>query len=219
MKPTKLLICAHPDDETLFFGGLLLQNPGDFKVICATDANADGRGPVRMQEFKQAMQKLQVSEFSLLGLPDIYEKRLDQNLLKQALEQELSQNFQEVYTHNILGEYGHPHHQDVSFCVHHTFSCPVYSTAYNGYPEKLIHLTEAEFKIKSEILTQIYDEETQRFLNLLPINATEGLQQTSLTEIDTLYNYLAKGEDLGKLYKFAHLKPFLEHLKDLNRPF
>ena len=219
MKPEKLLICAHPDDETIFFGGLLLQHPGEFKVILVTDANADGRGKERMEEFKSALKQLGVSEFAMIGLPDIYEKRIELKVLKEALKNELGGNYKEVYTHNVLGEYGHPHHQDVSFCVHHIFNCPVYSTAYNAYPEKVIHLTEDEFKIKSKICIETYGEETRRFLNLLPINSCEGFQKTELAEIDTIYDYLVNEKDLSDLKNFDHLRSYLIHIKNLNRPF
>lgn len=219
MKANKILICAHPDDESIFFGGLLLQHPGQFKVVLVTDASADGRGSERMEEFKTALTTLGVSEFAMLGFPDIYEKRINHQELEDALKSELSVNYKEVYTHNILGEYGHPHHQDVSYVVHKLFSCPVFSTAYNSYPEKLIKLTEDEFKIKSNILTSIYGEETRRFLNLLPINSCEGFQETSMDEIENIYNYIVNEKDLSELKKFDHLRSYLIHIKNLNRPF
>lgn len=219
MKADKILIVAHPDDESIFFGGLLLQHPGQFKVVLVTDANADGRGIERMEEFKAALKRLSVAEYAMLGFPDIYDKRIDHDELMSALKNELGGNYKEVYTHNILGEYGHPHHQDVSFVVHKIFSCPVYSTAYNSYPEKVIKLTEDEFKIKSDVLTHIYGEETRRFLNLLPINSFEGFQHTSMDEIETIYNYLVNEKDLSDLDKFDHLRSYLIHIKNLNRPF
>lgn len=219
METNKLLICAHPDDETIFFGGLLLQHPGEFKVALVTDANADGRGQERMNEFQTALKKLGVTEFAMLGFPDIYEKRINHKELINALKNELHANYQEVYTHNILGEYGHPHHQDISYIVHQIFSCPVFSTAYNSYPEKRILLTEEEYKVKSDILTHIYGEETRRFLNLLPINSCEGFQKTSLKEVETIYNYLVNEKDLRNLDKFDHLRSYLNHIKNLNRPF
>jgi hypothetical protein len=219
MSNKKLLICAHPDDETIFFGGLLLANKGQFKVICVTDANADNRGKERQEEFKNALKLLGVKEFAWLGFPDIYEKRITFEELSQALKAETLENYSEVYTHNILGEYGHPHHQDVSYCVHKIFSCPVYSTAYNSYPEFGIQISEDDFKIKSHILTHIYGQETQRFLNLLPISATEGYHQTSLTEIECLYDFFIGKNNLQGLDKYKHLESYLQHLKKLDRPF
>lgn len=219
MKADKLLICAHPDDETLFFGGLLLQNPGEFKVICVTDANADGRALQRMDEFHKALDRLGVCEYEVLGLSDIYEQRLDLQELKNSLKDSAQNSYKEVYTHNIIGEYGHPHHQDVSFCVHELFNCPVYSCGYNTFPDKVISLTKDQYEIKSEICTQIYGEETRRFLNLLPVTFAEGFILADFDEVKQIYEYFTKQKDLGELKKFNHLRSYLINLKNLNRPF
>ena len=39
MLPNKLMIVAHPDDETLFGGGELLKHKGEYKVICLDYGN------------------------------------------------------------------------------------------------------------------------------------------------------------------------------------
>ncbi len=196
----KLLVVAHPDDETLFFGGLL-QKSKDWKVILVTDGNADRQGAQRMNQFKKAMHALKVKDFVSLGMPDHYEQRLNiPELVQKIYEcigakiQKLQKAPREIYTHGIIGEYGHPHHQDVSYAVHTLFKNHpnVFSTAYNAFPEKRIHLSAKEFETKSKILTTTYSSETQRFLNVIPVTSTEGFVRVSPKEVDAIYNYFTQ---------------------------
>ena len=47
----RLLVVAHPDDETIFFAGVI-QSKRDlpWHLVCLTDGNADGRGKERHLE-------------------------------------------------------------------------------------------------------------------------------------------------------------------------
>jgi LmbE family N-acetylglucosaminyl deacetylase len=209
-----LIVIAHPDDESIFFSGLIQSHdPDNFRVICVTDGNADGHGQVRSQQFSEAMKIMGVSDFKILSFPDVYEKRLDH----QALCEELCQysDIKEIYTHGILGEYGHPHHQDVSFAVHKCFDVklPIWSIAYNCYPDQIIKLSEKQFQIKTQILSQIYIAETRRFVNFIPSNCYEGFAKVEFVEVQSLYDYITTGKkpDLKLLKKFGWYWPYLEH--------
>jgi hypothetical protein len=219
MKPNKLLVIAHPDDETLFFGGLLLRHQNQFKVILVTDANADQRKNERMLEFQKALELLGVKHYAMLDFPDIYSQRIDLDALEKILVAENANNYEQVFTHNIIGEYGHPHHQDISYVVHKVFKTNVYSTAYNSYPDLTINLTGPEFNIKSQILCHIYGKETQRFLNMLPITFSEGFHHTEWQEIESIYQFLTQDKSLQSLKKYSHLKDYLESIKKMPRPF
>lgn len=216
-----LLVIAHPDDEALFFAGLLLKkNRQSWTIICATDGNADSNGPKRKKDFKKSCQELGAKSFHFLGLPDLFEKRLNVSLLQKLLHEKIKdQNLHRVYTHGILGEYGHPHHQDVSFAVHQFFfnKTQVWSLSTNAYPEEKITLSLKNFETKSRILTKTYASETSRFLNLLPISSYEGFHRLEYSEVEHLYFYWTKGQRLvrKKLKKYSHLFDFLKSKKKI----
>lgn len=192
-----LLVVAHPDDETIFFGGLLQKyRKYPWQVICVTDGNADGRGRLRKRQFMKACKALNVANAEMWTFPDVFEKRLDVSSLIQSLQEIHAPH--EIFTHGILGEYGHPHHQDVCFSVHEAFRehSRLYSVAYNCYPEIRIELMAKTYETKTEILTEIYGSETMRFLNLLPATFSEGFLRVSNQEINALYDYFAKGSRL-----------------------
>ena len=155
--------------------------------------------------------------------PDLFEKRLSTSDLEAKLES-LSRP-EAVYTHGILGEYGHPHHQDVSYSVHQTFSniTTVRSLAYNIFPDLSIALTEHQFQKKSKIITEIYQKETLRFLNFIPILAVEGFCNVNLSEVTHIYDFFTgKCElNLSCLEKYNHLGPYLQQQKQIlnRRPF
>lgn len=194
MKRTKpnLLVVAHPDDETLFFSGLIQQiRNRPWHLICVTDGNGDGRGKARSLELQQAARRLKIQSFEQWNFQDRFKKRLLVKDLAAKLKP-LKTQFHQVYTHGPLGEYGHPHHQDVSFAVHQTFlpEIPVWAIAYNARPELWIELTKKQFNLKTSLITDIYRLETERFLHLLPALAGEGFCQFSLKEVTALYRAL-----------------------------
>lgn len=214
------LVCvAHPDDETIFFGGLLQRRRSKkpWVVACTTsDGNLD-----RKRQFEKACELLGVDDFHWWSLPDRYEERLSFDLINSKL---LNLGVpEEIFTHGIVGEYGHPHHQDVSFAVHNTFRKHdrLYSVAYNTFPEIEIKLTRKEFELKAKILTKVYGSETNRFLNVLPSTYVEGYQRLKVSEVNAIYNFLANKAPLSSATLKAHrwLIDYLPRLRDLPRPF
>lgn len=215
------LVCvAHPDDETIFFGGLLLSRRHDkipWVVVCATsDGNAE-----RKRQFTDACRELGIGETQWWELPDRYEQRLPIDQISERLKRLAPPN--EIYTHGIVGEYGHPHHQDVSYAVHKAFAGhpKLYSVAYNAFPEFEVRLTAEDFATKARILTKVYGSETNRFLNVLPSTFVEGFRRLEQNEVEAVYDYLARGKPLAKEKLKAHLWliDYLPHLRGLPRPF
>jgi LmbE family N-acetylglucosaminyl deacetylase len=223
LKPN-LLVVAHPDDEAIFFGGLVLRERRvPWHLVCVTDGNADGRGPQRHADLLKAAKALKINMVEHWDFPDRFNERLDTDQLVNRLRKLPSSKT--VFTHSILGDYGHPHHQDVSYAVHKAFHkrTPVWSVAYNCLPEKRFHLTKAELRLKQKILTEIYQQETQRFIHLLPAQSTEGFVQVSLSEAEHLYKVLRFREPLVpaklKIYRWLARQLPQTAYGGMERPF
>lgn len=108
MKPDKLMVVAHPDDESLFGGAQLVLFRGR-KVVCVTN----GDNPIRRKEFEIVMKKTG-SDYEIWDYPDEQYTPLDENRLRSDLERIVSeQKWDKIVTHSRMGEYGHMHHIQV----------------------------------------------------------------------------------------------------------
>lgn len=215
-----LVIVAHPDDESIYFSGLMMQNRDHpWRVICVTDGGADGHADRRLDQLKRACESLAVDALEHWNFPDIFEKRLEISQLSKKLDE--LQKPHQVYTHGIIGEYGHPHHQDVSYAVHKVWSqkVDVYSTAYNCFPDKIIDLAESDYDHKTYILAEIYGSEINRFAHLVPGTSCEGFAKVEWTEVQAIYQALTTKEALNiemlDKYKWLakHIQTTLSHPK------
>jgi LmbE family N-acetylglucosaminyl deacetylase len=222
MKKYNLLVVAHPDDETIFFGGLLqIYRRRPWKIVCVTDGNADGQGTARKKDFLHACAQLKVKDAEMWTFPDRFESRLDIATLQAQLSK---LEPAEVFTHGILGEYGHPHHQDVCLAVHRSFTrLPLWSVAYNCFGEKIFRLPRRAYDKKCEVLSKTYFSETQRFSRWLPASNVEGFAQVGVPEVESLYDYLALSKPLvsKNLKAYAWFEPYLESYRreTAARPF
>jgi len=196
-----LIVVAHPDDETIYFAGPILgYRDIPWKVICITDGDADGNGSDRAIQFAKACKTLAVDSFEQWDFPDVFEKRLDVDKISKKLSQLPIPH--RIYTHGIIGEYSHPHHQDVSYAVHACFSkggiCKnaddnkVMSISYNTYPDEKFNLSRKDFETKTKILSENYADEMNRFLHLVPASPTDSFTAIKLTEVQAIYRYLTQ---------------------------
>ncbi len=119
----KLMIVAHPDDETLW-GGAHLMNARYF-VVVLTNAYKDER----KSEFKKVM-NMSNDKYLIMSYPDIkntwYDKRgnyqysVDEwSTVSDAVNADIKlilnyKHWSVIATHNPNGEYGHYHHKQVS---------------------------------------------------------------------------------------------------------
>ncbi len=210
-KKYNLLVVAHPDDESIFFAGLLMQKRNlPWRILCVTDGNADGNGSHRAKDFAQACKLLKVKDFEILKFKDKFEQRIAINELIAVLQKETPN---EIYTHGPVGEYGHPHHQDVCVAVHRAFkNKKVYGLAYNCNPDFVISLNKKSYIQKCKILGTVYQSETQRFMNLVPATFAEGFCRFSLSEIEEIYKYYTEKKlpDSRLLKKYSWLVGFFK---------
>ena len=112
----KVMIVAHPDDETIWGGAHLLKD--DYLVICITNGNND----VRKEEYKNA---LEYSKDPFIILPYSDKKFFFRSrwlVEKQYIEKDIKtilsyKNWEQIITHNPEGEYGHNHHKMINDIV------------------------------------------------------------------------------------------------------
>lgn len=115
-KINKLMIVAHPDDETIWGANHLLKD--DYLVVCITCGN----NKIRVNEINKVL-KYSNDKLIMLNFPDkILGKRSnwknDEEKIKKDIKKILEyKNWDVVVTHNPDGEYGHIHHKMTSKIV------------------------------------------------------------------------------------------------------
>ena len=166
------IIVAHPDDETIWSGGLILQKP-EWEWTVLSLCRADD--PDRSRKFKLVGGLLRFDAF----ISDVD----DSNPLKQINPQRdiggrvlnflASTSWDLCLTHGSNGEYGHPRHKEVHDevlrLVHdRTLEChQLWTFAYESNLEKRlcqphpdanfqVHLTEKELLEKKRIVNREY---------------------------------------------------------------
>lgn len=102
----RALVVAHPDDESIWFGGLLAAEPGDWTIICCSIPRTD---PERAWKFFNACEVLKAKP-RLLPFIEVGGPRED----LQHLDLIETGRFDEVVTHSMVGEYGHRHHVQIN---------------------------------------------------------------------------------------------------------
>lgn len=127
------MVVAHPDDETLWGGGIVLRNPGGWVIQCCSVPEAD---PIRADKFREACRRLGAEPRVLHGR-DVYDCPLS-GLEYVDLDADV------IVTHGAAGEYGHPHHVQVHQWVVARASCPV--VCFGG--DQVLELTQAESDAK-----------------------------------------------------------------------
>lgn len=105
----KLMVVAHPNDESMFAGARLATQPNQWKVICVTNGN----NWVRRKEFEDAM-KLCEAEYEIWNYPDSLHESINEWSLENDLRRVVYEKYWErILTHNEYGEEGHFHHKQI----------------------------------------------------------------------------------------------------------
>lgn len=109
-----LLVVAHPDDETIFAGGLILTSSETrWTVVCCTSENDQRKRELLCAcDFLAEKSGNYVSPEMLGFVPDC----IDVSSLAKRLRT-YAAGYDIVLTHNPKGEYGHNDHEQVHQCV------------------------------------------------------------------------------------------------------
>ncbi|MFK7827681.1 MAG: PIG-L family deacetylase [Oligoflexales bacterium] len=102
----KLMVVAHPDDESLWGGCNLLSKPG-WHIISVTNASH----PIRKREFSAAMNYAKVS-WEIWDHADQFWNKQFHPQLKEELKKVIdSKKWDLIVSHGPKGEYGHRQHK------------------------------------------------------------------------------------------------------------
>lgn len=190
-----LVVVAHPDDETLYFGGLILQSK-EVDIVCVTDGNNQGNGSARLKSLNQAARELGAHSVRCLKFEDDPVFHLPLQELGQSLVDLVTPDkYDAVFTHSPYGEYGHLAHMDVSISVyrHLLAFLPVFSVAELTYPDCAVRLSKAEHEKKQEILLELYGDQINPSWRRLPFMPYENFERLSLQEAEAIYKFSTEG--------------------------
>jgi len=145
----KLLIVAHPDDETLW-GYHQLKNSKGWKILCVTNAN----NSIRVIELKNIAIHFDTA-LEIWNYEDsAFHYNMHPQLYKDRKNEINKQNVKIVLTHNPLGEYGHIQHIKISNVVLTVSKKPTFVFSYtpnNGNKQNKICDLKKYYKSQDKI--------------------------------------------------------------------
>jgi LmbE family N-acetylglucosaminyl deacetylase len=140
----KLLVCAHPDDEALWW------SPESFdRIVIVFSGHPDrpGLGPARLKAIEAHPLKdriicLDVTESGIFHkADDVNAQWCHKNNANHVVRLLKAIKADEVTTHNAMGEYQHPDHILVHNACMEAFDCPV-----NGKDPKIFRAIKAAYE-------------------------------------------------------------------------
>ena len=176
----KLMIVAHPDDETIWGGGHLTQK--GWLVVCVTN----GRNSVRSAEFKSVMKESGNKGFILSYPYIVYGKRDDWSKVKGKITDDLKlimtyKPWKQISTHNAKGEYGHLHHE-----MTHSIVTEIYDLCKMTQPLYVFgkYYKESELPDVSSQLTHMDGSMISRKEHFLTLYTSQGTTTDSLSHMN-----------------------------------
>ncbi len=178
----KLIIVAHPDDETLWAGAHMAED--GYFVVCVTNGNNE----IRSKEFNNILMASE-DKGVILNYPDkTYGKRDDWDNVREKIIADLTtiiegNDWEVIATHNPAGEYGHQHHIMVNDFV--TRICKDIGNEgklyYFGKYYKAVDIEQAkdvptvkeESLAKKEEMLKLYESQSKTVDNLSHMNPYE----------------------------------------------
>lgn len=194
-----LVVVAHPDDETLYFGGLLLAFDGRADVLCVTDGDFEGQGEARRAALVAAARALGARRAEQWLHADHPARSLPvDDIVAELCALQDARAYDAVFTHAPHGEYGHINHMDVSIAVHRAFAerAPVYVIAGLLLPHLRVPLCAEAYAAKVGVATSVYLGEARKARAITPPLGDEAFTRLSLAEAERVYAHCAEGEPL-----------------------
>ncbi|MCR5149576.1 MAG: PIG-L family deacetylase [Eubacterium sp.] len=191
-KARKLMIVAHPDDDTIWGGAHLMS--GDYFIVCITN----GRNKTRKAEFLKMLSQSGNSGYILeypdkvAGMRDNWKEIRDQ--LQSDLEKIMEcKDWELIVTHNTAGEYGHQHHKythkivteiyDRNSLKPPLFNFGEYHSKKNlpEFEKDMTKISDKEYEYKCE-LVKVYasqDKTVNKLYHMLPYEMWTQYEQYS----------------------------------------
>jgi len=196
-KAKALVIVAHADDETLWMGATLrrLRNKYDWTICCVPQSEGTEAGKI----FKRVCKEIYDAKPILLNCRSLKKSEVIRKLNKF--------NYDLIFTHNAIGETGHPTHIKVHNIIKamdfdRLVTFWPYNDRRNYLADVLINLTDAERKFKFEVLNQYpsFSKTSKDALIALKHIKTEGF-------------LIPKDKQESAIYKF-YITSFQNYAKD-----
>jgi LmbE family N-acetylglucosaminyl deacetylase len=108
----KLMITAHADDECIFAGEKLLQEKGQWEIMCMVtpDSQSKFRIPMLLEKVSSHLDvEVELMDFEDTG----FNSPILGDIFTPIMNKIKGEDWDEILTHGSRGEYGHPHHIQV----------------------------------------------------------------------------------------------------------
>jgi len=150
--PNALMVVAHPDDETIFAGGLILSFNANWTIVCCIHEQEE-----RRSEFHCACDFLSEQSGNLIKSEYLgFSSAQAVQMLPEKLL-DYRDDFDIVFTHNSMGEYGHEHHK----LVHHMVVANIF------HENTWLFISPGSWNVNQDVLRS-KNEDGNRILKIKP---------------------------------------------------